>query len=255
MPDGGRFAHLAGPMIGDDRIVIVRTDGRVERQWSPGGKLNRIRWSPDGNSFAVTSGGEGPGQGVVLEVLSLGDETRRTVATKQFLSYTVWAPDGRSVYYRGANTIERVDIATGAVTLVFAPKKPVGIERFASFDLSPDGEWLAVPVRTATARCAIQLVSRNGTGLSELAHFPTDCHALAWTHDQQAVLISTSGPNWTSHLWMVPSGGGPAVPIPSDDVQINDMTFHPRGGGLLLLSIGNPRPDFWTLSGFARSAN
>jgi Tol biopolymer transport system component len=96
-------------------------------------------------------------------------------------------------------------------------------------------------------------VSTTG-GVRDLPPFPSDCRAIAWTHDEQAVLASVYADDGSIPVFMVPvHGGAQPVRLQSPRIQVVDISVSPDGRQLLLGS-GNPRPDVWTLSGFAPGA-
>jgi len=124
------------------------------------------------------------------------------------------------------------------------------LERFATFDLSRDGTGLVVAVRNPKVTCAARLVTIAGD-VRDLPPFPSDCRAIAWAHDERSVLASVYADDGSIPIFTVPAdGSAPPVRLQSPRIQVVDISVSPDGRQLLLGS-GNPRPDVWTLNGFA----
>jgi hypothetical protein len=84
----------------------------------------------------------------------------------------------------------------------------------------------------------------------DLPPFMSECRAIAWTHDEEAVLAGVHADDGSIPVFMVPvHGGAEPVRLESPRIQVVDISVSPDGRELLIGS-GNPRPDVWTLSGF-----
>jgi Tol biopolymer transport system component len=252
-PDGQRFAYIAGAWRGEARIVIARARGGVEKPLSfPGmpSALGKVRWSPDGRMLAVTVGlpGRDPTSGLDLVDSDTG-QRHRVLATARIVDLR-WAPDGNSIYFLSAGAIWSVDLTSAICHEVYRPEKPWMIDRFATFDLSRDGKAFVVAIRSpGVVHCAARIITTAGE-VRDLPPFTSECRAIAWTHDEQAVLAGVGVDDGSIPVFTVPvHGGAEPVRLQSPRLQVVDISVSPDGRELLLGS-GNPRPDVWTLSGF-----
>ncbi|RKT55793.1 amidohydrolase family protein [Saccharothrix australiensis] len=136
-PDGGRIA-LQSFVEGMFHIRTVDADGRDPRQLTRGEYDDLYpAWSPDGKHIAFTSDRQGTEDIWTVDVAS-GELKRITSARTREIQPT-WAPDGRSIAYVQGNSVESVDLATGAVRTVV----PAGQGAVAAPSWSPDGRRLA----------------------------------------------------------------------------------------------------------------
>jgi serine/threonine protein kinase/Tol biopolymer transport system component len=252
-PDGQRFAYIAGGPRADARIVIASAHGGVEKALTFPGMPSRyeiVRWSPDGRTLAVSAHLAAGDPVSTLDLIDLRNSERRRVLVADSIGDLRWAPNGKGIYYYMPGAIHLVDLTTSVSREVYRPDKPWAIERFATFDLSRDGMALVVAIRTKGVNCAARIITTTGE-VRDLPPFPSDCRAIAWTHDEQAVLASVYADDGSIPVYIVPvAGGAKPVRLQSPRIQVVDISVSPDGRQLLLGS-GNPRPDVWTLSGFA----
>lgn len=252
-PDGKRFAYIAGSWRGEARIVVARAQGGVEKPLSfPGmpSVLGKVRWSPDGRMLAVTAGLPEREPTSRLDLVELDTGQRRSLLTTRLIVDMRWAPDGKSIYFLSTGAIWSVDLTSAIPHEVYRPEKPWMIDRFATFDLSRDGTAFLVAIRSpGVIHCAAQIITTAGD-VRDLPPFTSECRAIAWTHDEQAVLAGVHVDDGSIPVFTVPvQGGGEPVRLQSPRIQVVDISVSPDGRELLLGS-GNPRPDVWTLSGF-----
>ncbi|MBB5958013.1 Tol biopolymer transport system component [Saccharothrix tamanrassetensis] len=136
-PDGSRIA-IQSFVDGMFHIRTVTADGRNPRTLTRGEYDDLYpAWSPDGERIAFTSDREGTEDVWTVDVRSGALKRITTAATRE--AQPTWAPDGRSIAYVQGNTVESVDLATGAVRTV-VPASPGLI---AAPSWSPDGRRLA----------------------------------------------------------------------------------------------------------------
>ena len=154
------------------------------------------------------------------------------------------------IYFYSRGVIDHVDLMTSAVRDVYRPEKPWVLERFSTFDLSRDGTAFVLAVRNPKVTCAARIVTTAGEA-RDLPPFPSDCRAVAWAHDERSVLASVYAADGSIPILTVPAdGSAPPARLQSPRIQVVDISVSPDGRQLLL-GAGNPRPDVWTLSGFA----
>jgi hypothetical protein len=106
---------------------------------------------------------------------------------------------------------------------------------------------LVLAMRASKIHCFARVVTIAGD-FRDLPPFAEDCRAIAFTHDEQHILAGAAG---EIPVFMVPiHGGTPPVRLKSPHIQVVDIATSPNSNEVLL-GTGKPRPDVWTLSGFA----
>jgi WD40 repeat protein len=201
-----------------------------------------LRWSPDETTLAVTVGG-------ALELIDVALGRRREILSAGRVTDVRWAPDGHAIYYLSQNGIHHFDLGSGTTRPVYRPSPPWSLEETSTFDLSRDGQSFAVAVRSTDIKCAARIVTLAGN-VHDLRPFSGPCRAVAWTADEQSVLAGVHDPDGSIPVFMVRMyGGEPPVRLQSPRIQVVEIATSPDGSELLL-GVGNPRPDVWTLSGF-----
>jgi hypothetical protein len=165
-PSGQQLLVFAGVTSSSSGVLAVRdlatgavspVSGATGTWWAA--------WSPDGGRLALLS----PyGTAMKLTTIAARGSTPVVVTTSLPKAYSpTWTPDGTGVIVDLQNTIERVDIATGARTvLVSVP------------DYGPMGHtvWSATPATDATVPAAPVLtkLTRSTTGVSVTWTNPAD---------------------------------------------------------------------------------
>jgi dipeptidyl aminopeptidase/acylaminoacyl peptidase len=168
-PDGRRIAFLAHDRKAGSTTLWLATDGGLAARTVIQGVAERPRFSPDGKTLAILAvvGAHkevGATQAAAPQVGEIGesfDEQRITVLpvdgdaaprgvspADTFVYEYDWAPDGRGFVATSAKgdgdnnwwiaTLDRVDLASGAMTRIAAPKDQLNFPR-----LSPDGAAIA----------------------------------------------------------------------------------------------------------------
>ncbi|MBW4717961.1 amidohydrolase family protein [Saccharothrix obliqua] len=136
-PDGSRIA-IQSFAEGMFHIRTVAADGSDPRTLTRGDFDDMYpAWSPDGNRIAFTSDRKGTEDVWTVDVRT-GQLTQITSATSAE-THPTWSPDGKSIAYVHNNAVERVDLATRAVTTLV----PAAAGFIAAPSWSPDGKRLA----------------------------------------------------------------------------------------------------------------
>jgi Tol biopolymer transport system component len=245
-PDGRSFAYLMAP-IGRPtkaRILIRRKDGRLEREMPLEEKLGRnawLRWSPDARYFAIRYAVDNPS--TVLQLV----DAETGVSSKLFQgpagSFS-WSHTGDAIYFSDGRRIQRYEIATGAATTLL--EAPIG----RAFGVSPrDGSIaLAAPV----GGCSIAVLGPGARLLSMSAIrriADGECTGMTWSRDGKKLIVaSIPGPEPPVHLSIVDPAGGDPVRLTVPTEAIFSLSLDPEDRQLLF-SAGNPKPEFWMLSG------
>ena len=168
-PDGHRIAFLARDRKAGTTTLWLATDGVLAARTMIQGVAGRPRFSPDGKTLAMLAVvgahkdvgatqaaapqvgeiGESFDEQRIMVIPVEGDAVVRTVSPADTFVYEYdWTPDGRGFVATAAKgdgdnnwwiaTLDRVDLASGTLTPITAPKDQLNYPR-----MSPDGNAVA----------------------------------------------------------------------------------------------------------------
>ena len=312
-PDGHRIAFLARDRKAGTTTLWLVTDGVLAARTMIQGVAGRPRFSPDGKTLAMLAvvGAHkdvGATQAAAPQVGEIGesfDEQRitvipvegdavvRTVSPADTFVYEYdWTPDGRGFVATAAKgdgdnnwwiaTLDRVDLASGTLTPITAPKDQLNYPR-----MSPDGNavayiggimsdfgsvggdlWL-VP---ATGGAARNLTPGFAGSFTSLMWRGNHLVATALVGDRMTILSVDPATGKTGTLWSAPATiragdanvaldarGDRAAALIEDYAHAQDITAGPIGklgvdNGLThanaaLVAAGTARSVIWTSDG------
>ena len=312
-PDGHRIAFLARDRKAGTTTLWLATDGVLAARTMIQGVAGRPRFSPDGKTLAMLAvvGAHkdvGATQAAAPQVGEIGesfDEQRitvipvegdavvRTVSPAATFVYEYdWTPDGRGFVATTAKgdgdnnwwiaTLDRVDLASGTLTPITAPKDQLNYPR-----MSPDGNavayiggimsdfgsvggdlWL-VP---ATGGAARNLTPGFAGSFTSLMWRGNHLVATALVGDRMTILSVDPATGKTGTLWSAPATiragdanvaldarGDRAAALIEDYAHAQDITAGPIGklgvdNGLThanaaLVAAGTARSVIWTSDG------
>ncbi len=312
-PDGHRIAFLARDRKAGTTTLWLATDGVLAARTMIQGVAGRPRFSPDGKTLAMLAvvGAHkdvGATQAAAPQVGEIGesfDEQRITVIPVEgdavvravspadtFVYEYDWTPDGRGFVATAAKgdgdnnwwiaTLDRVDLASGTLTPITAPKDQLNYPR-----MSPDGNavayiggimsdfgsvggdlWL-VP---ATGGAARNLTPGFAGSFTSLMWRGNHLVATALVGDRMTILSVDPATGKTGTLWSAPATiragdanvaldarGDRAAALIEDYAHAQDITAGPIGklgvdNGLThanaaLVAAGTARSVTWTSDG------
>ncbi len=312
-PDGHRIAFLARDRKAGTTTLWLATDGVLAARTMIQGVAGRPRFSPDGKTLAMLAvvGAHkdvGATQAAAPQVGEIGesfDEQRITVIPVEgdavvravspadtFVYEYDWTPDGRGFVATAAKgdgdnnwwiaTLDRVDLASGTLTPITAPKDQLNYPR-----MSPDGNavayiggimsdfgsvggdlWL-VP---ATGGAARNLTPGFAGSFTSLMWRGNHLVATALVGDRMTILSVDPATGKTGTLWSAPATiragdanvaldarGDRAAALIEDYAHAQDITAGPIGklgvdNGLThanaaLVAAGTARSVIWTSDG------
>ena len=187
---------------GRSSIWLIRPDGSglhelVVSGWGP-------CWTPDGRQLIYTTGQDAPA--AHLERIALDGGAPAVVRSDA--STPAVAPDGRTLYYvhglrpellglRGDLQICRSPMGEGPsheLGRIAASRVPVSVRLVAPV-LSPDGQWLVVPLVDG-ATCNLWGLPTSGGPMKQLTDFGDRCNVIArsvsWTADSQFIFAAVA---------------------------------------------------------------
>ncbi|MBI3696855.1 MAG: PD40 domain-containing protein [Acidobacteria bacterium] len=234
-PDGAAIAYLSrrgSENFGQEsRAIAIRSlDSDDERELLPKlAHLERVRWSPDGNSLLV-SGSDNKGR-AGLYIVDPKTATVQPLVSESGASFRgfdgVWSRDGRSVFYiHGDREVRSRAVGAGRESTIYRGA------RLRHLAASPDGKWLAAGIGDNS----IALVPTAGGEPRMLPfHGLTE---LEWGRE----LVAGKG----AELWRIPLGGEDPVKIESPGNRDAGFSLHPDGERIAVTA-GNAKSEVWVL--------
>ena len=213
---GGRYlaylSHFGTENYGQEyRAISIRdVETGEERTITPRlAYIERVRWSPDGQSL-LASGVDGRDRRGLFRV-GLDGEDAEIVAEQPEASFRglegAWSADGKTVFYireeAGQSVLKSREIESGEEKELYRSPKPA---RFRLLAASPDGSMLAFVAREDTKKLA------------------------------EAIFLSQADGGKTRRILRAARGG------------LLDIEWAPKGDHLLVSTAGSPAPGLWRVS-------
>jgi len=257
--DGKFLAHIAKRDIrsaGGEFISIRSMTSGETRELHPEIPLSfsgvsHLRWSPDGQSFAVVSYND-KGRYVVYSINAKTGATNALTSgsdAQQPTAIAGWAPDGQAVFYEtftsagveageAVSRLVRRDMRSGAVTELARGVR----NAFSNPVLSPDGRTIAYETYpTAGSTSKLMIMPSSGGQPRELRasdHNMFNKYAPVWTRDSQAILVSkrTAPPASEQQMWLLPVNGGSPKQVSLGVPEVLEWTLNPATDELAFVS-------------------
>jgi len=231
--------------------MIRAADGRLEREVplpSDFSRRSRVRWAPDGRSMAVTY--ETP-DGMALDVVDLRTSRFRRVTTGKVTGEVRWDIDGGGLLYADGSSLSRVDLRTNVTRVLYRdPSAPMS--DVANFDISRLDGSIAFVARHGDheSSTTLRILRRDGAVVDRY-RFRGECFGVAWSRDGARLLVSageTGAPGALRTVSVMDALGGEPRPLSPRLQDVNDVSLGPADREMVFAS-GNPRPEFWVVSG------
>jgi Tol biopolymer transport system component len=264
-PDGEHLAYWATRSREVQEMKIVSMKTGQTRVLKPGfSGINHFRWSPDGRSIIANA--HGPNRPIYEIDTTSGQVTTPVKLDEGGDNGPVWSHDGQGIVLGkrpgdagGAFRIVHRDLKTQSERDLLTPGNPVFDGKLSvSFDLSPDGDQLALLAKPNDESMALWLIPVNGGAPRELLKVNTSPGTTAgdvgWTPDGQFVLYSQlRGDEKERGLWYISANGGQPRKIALSGVEgknVGSFAVHPDGKQLAIRASGpaNPNSGPWKTS-------
>lgn len=249
-PDGKFLVYKTrrlGP--GDWIFVFYSVETSQERiltpstSFRPGTHMSGPRFSPDGQSVLVCGTTLESGRGLYNVDMETGLVTLIHGPFEKNLNSAAWSPDGSLIYIRSLYRLRRLELATGRETTLY--KGPSWGPW--SFDVSPDGQWLAFyPTEDSLA-----VMPSAGGNPRQVVHWDEEVqstHPFArWMPDGEHLLFR-KGKNelWKVHVQTGEQQQiGPAI----EEGQLINAVMHPDGRQIAL-TIEQGGSELWVMENF-----
>lgn len=239
------------------------TDWKQEALTRMAGAAFEPALSPDGQSFAFVHD-QPDGTAHELMVCNKNDAAPRTISTAGADAISpAWSPDGASIAYLRAAEGSMQVVTTGlktSKTRVLTGTFPTRYElNGRHLDWSPDGRLLVVDDKTKPEDpFSLYLVS-TADGRKARLTFPTmdviGDLAPRFSPDGKSVAFIRMIYQHESELFVIPTTGGEARKITSDDAVIGDVDWLRNSETLLFSSARGGTFGFWKIDAREHAAN
>jgi len=235
---GTMIVHRGKPP-GDRVIYWFDETGRTEPLIDKPGSYRFPRLSPDGKRLALAMGGD---DGWRIWVRDLPKGPGSQVTFNNSATYPVWTPDGRYLFYRGADGIYLIR-ADGAGS----PRRLLENGGFPE-SVSPDGRRLAYYVNGESTKRDIWIAPLEGTGDELRAGKPEPFATTAadeihpeFSPDGKWIAYASSESEDGFGVYVRPASGGPGKWSVSSGVYAAWPAWAPAGHRLFFFAAFNGR--------------
>jgi Tol biopolymer transport system component/tRNA A-37 threonylcarbamoyl transferase component Bud32 len=192
---------------------------------------------PNGRLFYVRRNGEAAAAPFDLDRLEITGDAARVledvqVQLGQGFALLDWSPSGSLVYVRGAANSTDVGVVRVSRDGLIAPIDTAWYGRFNSLSVSPDGRRLAVGVG-AGGGLNIWIKQLDHGPFTRLT-FSNQDRRPAWSPDGKLVAFVRDSAGASSVYARPADGSGPDRPLAHLDRMVQEVTWSPDGGWLVL---------------------
>jgi Tol biopolymer transport system component len=240
--------------------------------------LQQYAWSPDEAFLLVQSGNAAGVHGIHRYELASGTtETLVAHVEGAWSCHPRLSPDGSSFYYARRkfskdadnrddwkDCVVRRDLRSGREEIVY--DSPEKLQIWWPFELSPDGERLAIVVSdqfsTNDFVVALKVRGLSGSETKELVRTAPreNITSLAWTPDGKRLVYTkelpsrTQGAEGSTEVWTIAVDSGQSVELKFSLPRIRHLTIHPDGRQIAFLAGLSGGQDLWVMEGLMPKA-
>ncbi len=251
-PDGKSLAFKARSQDEAAKSVIAIYSAETGRERivepSPGlaflpvWRKGPVQWSPDGQALYVAATRLNGERGIFRVDLITG--ATQLVLERDGVRNPLPTPDGTAIYFHvGWRSLIRRDLTTGSEQEIHRSEK----EMLEGLDLSPDGKWLAIHLRSGS----IIVMSADGGEAREVLHLDEAERTAVgqmfttWTPDGKHLLFSKR----TNEIWRVNIETGKQEQIGPKIPGLFRATVHPDGKRIAFTTSQNSS-ELWVMENF-----
>jgi Tol biopolymer transport system component len=242
-PDGKLLAFVSDqPPGGQNRPALsIRSleTGKQEELHPRMNNIQRLRWSPDGQSILAGGRDERDRRGLYRIDAQTGDVSPVVQSGGMGVVWqSAWSPDGRTIYYTmGAGIIAR-DLGTGQERQIHpGPSK--------HFALAPDGRFLAVPKEPGLVLDIVALDTGQSRELLRVSDGGAFYRALTWSPDGRFLFFSKD----RRELWRVSVQNGVSEKLGTAMPGLLEMRVNPDGRRIAF-SASESGAELWAMERF-----
>lgn len=254
------FQSLANPLstrwtLWPERLslkIISLQSGDI-RELSPeiNSSGSRTRWSPDGHSVLIR-GYVQERHGVYKIDINTGKPLEVIPEVTDWVRQYHWSADGNSVFYltnKGGTIVQR-EIATGSEKKIY--------QGAADFDLSADGQWLAIMgVDINKGMTSLKIVPVSGGEAKEILKLPMPewISAVAWMPDGDSILFSRGRRDRIDdphRIWKISKHGSSPKDLDISSEYVYDLRIHPDGRQIALGTVTDTS-EVWVMENFLKT--
>jgi serine/threonine protein kinase len=245
-PDGSRLAFVLRKQGEPDALATSAADGSDLRVILKSDDVypffGRLSWSPDGALLAVSRSRGGMNREIWTVPALGGAATRMTKDQQGVVSDSpIFTPDGRGIVHRSNRG--------GASNLWWQPldaKPPVQLTTGPGPDSSPSvARNGTIAFLNSRSRNMLLLYSLADGVSTTLLSDSSRLWAPAFSPDGKEIAYSRDEPDGSWHLWMVPTGGGPARQFTSGKAPEIYPRFTPDGTAVYFNTWGTEPLSIW----------
>jgi Tol biopolymer transport system component/serine/threonine protein kinase len=245
-PDGSRLAFVLRKQGEPETVATSTADGSDLRVIFKSDDVypffGRLSWSLDGKALAVSRSRGGMNREIWMVPPQGGTATLLTKDPQGVVSDSpIFTPDGVGVVHRSNRG--------GASNLWWQPldgKPPVQLTTGPGPDTSPSiARSGTIAFLNSRSRNTLLVYSLADGASTTLLSDASRLWAPALSPDGKEIAYSRDEPDGSWHLWMVPSGGGPARQVTSGKVPEIYPRFSPDGAAIYFNTWGTEPLSLW----------
>ncbi len=197
--------------------------------------------SPDGSRVAFAwNGGAGEAHSLYVQMVD-GDTPLRLTTASGFEDRTpAWSPDGQRIAFTRSRGSDCRILIVSALGGAERPLAPCGDPDYRRLAWSPDGRWLALPVRDASSSSLrIELLSPDTLERRRVTAPPPGLlgdTSPAFSPDGREIAFSRNVTDGVGDIYRASLQGGDPVRLTRDDRDLMGLEWAPDGRSLLFSS-------------------
>ncbi|MEP6768493.1 MAG: winged helix-turn-helix domain-containing protein [Acidobacteriota bacterium] len=209
--------------------------------------------SPDGSRVAFAwNGGSGEAHSLYVQMVD-GDAPLRLTTAPGFEDRTpAWSPDGQRIAFTRSRASDCRILIVSALGGAERPLAQCGDRDYRRLAWSPDGRWLALPVRDASASSLrIELLSPDTLERRRVTAPPAGLlgdTSPSFSPDGREIAFCRNVTDGVGDIYRAPLQGGDPVRLTSDDRDLMGLEWAPDGRSILFSSSRAGIYSIWRVS-------